>query len=462
MPEILKAVALGTPGGKGQNGIEAIESLNGALFIHAEHGGVGRRLQIEADNVGSLGLEARVVASHVMTPPGRLQTGLGPDASNPHVTDAQSGGELARTPMRGTVRGLVMQAPINDPGFQPFGARSHRLAQMASPETRDAFLQKRSRQSLTVLTLQDWLRLTAAKVCPPARPRMIRTRRTSSARRLWLRLMRFNSRRSGGLNLKGAGMKKTIHLYRQMSLLQCTSYYRSGRSSLESRRIRKEVLELSGKHPRYGYRRITALMRREGFEVNAKRVARIRREEGIKVSKKQRRMRQLGISTAERQRAESPGQVWSWDFVTDQTENGSCFRILTLLDEYTRQCLAIHPASSIRAVDVITVVEAAIARYGAPEHLRSDNEPEFIATCIQDWLKAQEIKTLYIRPGSPSRTDTLRAFMTSCAMNASTASSSAICAKCALSWRASVSNTMNVVRTARLATGPRTSMPGPK
>ena len=196
------------------------------------------------------------------------------------------------------------------------------------------------------------------------------------------------------------GFGKVAAACRALGLAR-SSYYRSGRSSLESRRIRKEVLELSGKHPRYGYRRITALMRREGFEINAKRVARIRREEGIKISKKQRRMRRLGISTAERQRAESPGQVWSWDFVTDQTENGSCFRILTLLDEYTRQCLAIHPASSIRAVDVITVVEAAIARYGAPEHLRSDNGPEFIATCMQDWLKAQEIKTLYITPGSP-------------------------------------------------------------
>ena len=183
--------------------------------------------------------------------------------------------------------------------------------------------------------------------------------------------------------------------------LSRSSYYRNGRSSLESRRIRKEVLELSEKHPRYGYRRITALMRREGFEVNGKRVARIRREEGIKVSKKQRRMKRLGVSTAERQRAERPGQVWSWDFVTDQTENGSCFRILTLLDEDTRQCLAIHPAWSIRAVDVITVVEVAIARYGVPEHLRSDNGPEFIASCMQDWLKAQEIKTLYIKPGSP-------------------------------------------------------------
>jgi hypothetical protein len=142
MPEILKAVALGTPGRKGQNRIEAIESLNGALFIHAEHGGVGRRLQIEADNVGSLEREGWIIARHVMTPPGRLQTGLSPDASNSHVTDAQLGGELARTPMRGTVGGPVMQGPINDPGFQPFGARSHRLAHMASPETGEAFHQK--------------------------------------------------------------------------------------------------------------------------------------------------------------------------------------------------------------------------------------------------------------------------------------------------------------------------------
>ena len=103
MPEILKAVALGTPGRKGQNRIKPIESLNGALFIHAEHGNVSRRLEIEADDLGRLGLEGRIVAGHVMTPPGRLQTGLGPDASNPHVTDAQLGGELARTPMSGTV-----------------------------------------------------------------------------------------------------------------------------------------------------------------------------------------------------------------------------------------------------------------------------------------------------------------------------------------------------------------------
>ena len=85
----------------------------------------------------------------------------------------------------------------------------------------------------------------------------------------------------------------------------------------------------------------------------------------------------------------------------DQTENGSRFRILTLIDEYTRECLTTHAAWSIRAVDVITVVEAAIERYGAPEHIRSDNGPEFIAYAIQDWLSDQGVETLYITPGSP-------------------------------------------------------------
>ncbi|MEI6340114.1 MAG: IS3 family transposase [Verrucomicrobiota bacterium] len=180
-----------------------------------------------------------------------------------------------------------------------------------------------------------------------------------------------------------------------------SSYYRVGRASLESRRIRKEVQELSGKRPRYGYRRITALLRRDGFEVNAKRVARIRREEGFKVSKKQRRMKRVGLSTAERRRATRPREVWSWDFVAEQTENGSNFRILTLLDEHTRECLATHAAWSIRAADVITVLESAIARYGAPGNIRSDKGPEFVAYAIQDWLEKAEIKAIYIKPGGP-------------------------------------------------------------
>ena len=180
-----------------------------------------------------------------------------------------------------------------------------------------------------------------------------------------------------------------------------SSFYRTSTVSKESLLMRREIIALSEKHPRYGYRRITALMRRDGRQVNEKRVLRVRREAGFKVKKKQRRMKRVGLSTARRRRAVAAKDVWSWDFVADQTENGSQFRILTLIDEHTRECLATHAGWSIRAVDVITVIEAAIERHGAPTRIRSDNGPEFIAYAVQDWLKDQEIETLYIKPGSP-------------------------------------------------------------
>jgi len=165
--------------------------------------------------------------------------------------------------------------------------------------------------------------------------------------------------------------------------------------------MRGQIVEVSQEHPRYGYRRVTAVLQRAGQEVNAKRVQRVRRQEGLQVSRRQRKLRRVGVSTAQRQRAHQANEVWSWDFVEDQTENGTRFRVLTLIDEYTRECLAMHVAWSIRAVDVMTVVEAAMVRYGLPQHLRSDNGPEFIAYAIQDWLQAKQVKTIYITPGSP-------------------------------------------------------------
>lgn len=180
-----------------------------------------------------------------------------------------------------------------------------------------------------------------------------------------------------------------------------SSYYRNSTVSPESRQLQTKIVDLSQEHPRYGYRRVTALMRREGQQINPKRVQRVRRKEGLQVSRKQRKLRRTGLSTAQRRRAEKPNDVWSWDFVEDQTENGTRFRILTLLDEYTRECLAGHVDWSLRAVDVITVVEAAFERFGMPAHIRSDNGPEFIAYAIQDWLELKRVKTMYITPGSP-------------------------------------------------------------
>jgi putative transposase len=180
-----------------------------------------------------------------------------------------------------------------------------------------------------------------------------------------------------------------------------SSLYRASQASEERRKMQTQIIDLSQQHPRYGYRRVTALLRRAGKRVNAKRVQRVRRRERLQVHKKQRRMKRVGISTGQRQRAEQRNQVWSWDIVHDQTEIGSPFRILTLIDEYTKESLATHVAWSIRALDAVTVIEAAIERYGAPEHLRSDNGPEFIAYAIRDWMADNAIKTIYIKPGAP-------------------------------------------------------------
>src|SRR5580658_6075473 len=119
-----------------------------------------------------------------------------------------------------------------------------------------------------------------------------------------------------------------------------SSYYRNSSASLERRQLHGQIVDLSQKHPRYGYRRVTAVLRREGREVNAKRVQRVRRMEGLQVSRRQRKLRRVGVSTAQRQRAKQANDVWSWDFVEDQTENGTRFRVLTLIDEHTRESLA--------------------------------------------------------------------------------------------------------------------------
>ncbi len=209
-----------------------------------------------------------------------------------------------------------------------------------------------------------------------------------------------SSRRRAVKVVVEAGMGSAAQACRALRLAR-SSFYRPCLLSPKRGRVRREVMQLSEKHPRYGYRRITALLRRQGWAINPKCVQRLRRSEGLQVRRRQRRLRRLGLWRSERLRASCPREVWSWDFVEDQTENGTRFRILTLLDEHTRECLAVHAAWSIRAVDAITVIEAAIQRYGAPQHLRSDNGAEFIAYAIQDWLKERQIKTLYIKPGSP-------------------------------------------------------------
>lgn len=156
-------------------------------------------------------------------------------------------------------------------------------------------------------------------------------------------------------------------------------------------------------HPRYGYRRVWALLRSDGFRVNVKRVYRLWRKEGFKVPKKQYKKRRLGTSAngCVRHRAEYRNHVWCYDFISDQTIDGRTLKLLCIEDEYTRECLAIEVERSITSREVIETLRYLFELRGAPEHIRSDNGPEFIATALRWWLAESGVKTLYIEPGSP-------------------------------------------------------------
>jgi transposase InsO family protein len=163
------------------------------------------------------------------------------------------------------------------------------------------------------------------------------------------------------------------------------------------------MLELVRERPRFGYRRIAALLRKELWRASATRIYRLWRREGLKVPQKKRKRRRLGKSEngCHRRRAEHKDHVWCWDFVFDHTTNGSTLKWLSIVDEYTRECLCLKVDRSITSEDVIDTLAELFAMRGVPRHIRSDNGPEFIARVIQRWTKQLEIETLYVEPGSP-------------------------------------------------------------
>jgi len=171
----------------------------------------------------------------------------------------------------------------------------------------------------------------------------------------------------------------------------------------EEARLVGRMLELVRRHPRYGYRRITALFRREGWPVNRKRIYRLWRRQGLKVPKKQRKKRRLGTSAngCVRQRAEHVDHVWAWDFIFDRTSNGRTLKCLSIVDEYTRECLALEVDRRMTSEQVIDVLVELFAVRGVPSHIRSDNGPEFIARAIRRHLEQTGVGTLYIEPGAP-------------------------------------------------------------
>jgi putative transposase len=176
--------------------------------------------------------------------------------------------------------------------------------------------------------------------------------------------------------------------------------YIARRRKGEAELIRK-IRKLAIRNSRYGYRRVTVLLRREGFRVNKKRVHRIWKAEGLSLPRKRPKRRRMGPIGEIINKARYPDHVWSYDFIEDRTERRGKLRILAIIDEYTRECLAIRVAPSIPASAVVEVLEWLFLMRGVPKYIRSDNGPEFVARAVCQWLKDSGCQTLFITPGSP-------------------------------------------------------------
>ena len=167
--------------------------------------------------------------------------------------------------------------------------------------------------------------------------------------------------------------------------------------------LTRMIIQLASQFGRYGYRRITALLRHAGWDVNHKRVERIWRREGLRVPRRQPKRGRLWLNDGScvRLRPLHPNHVWAYDIVADRTHDGRAFRMLTIIDEYTRECLAIVADRKLRSQDVIETLAELFVTKGLPDHIRSDNGPEFCAKAVREWLNRFDVGPLFIEPGSP-------------------------------------------------------------
>ena len=183
---------------------------------------------------------------------------------------------------------------------------------------------------------------------------------------------------------------------------RATQRYRTILRDDEAPLVRR-IIELATAYGRYGYRIITGMLHAEGWHVNHKRVERIWRQQGLKVPNKQPKRGRLWLTDGSciRLRPEYRNHVWSYDFVADRTHDGRPLKILVVIDEFSRECLAIKVARSIKSQDVLDCLAELFICRGTPDHIRSDNGPEFTAEAVRNWLDRIGVKTLFIQPGSP-------------------------------------------------------------
>ena len=165
--------------------------------------------------------------------------------------------------------------------------------------------------------------------------------------------------------------------------------------------LAERIKELAMKYPRFGYRRVWAMLRRAGMAINHKRVHRLWRLLGLALARKRPKKRRSGVSPEISPKAERPNQIWTYDFVFDQVVSGRKLKMLTLINEYTRECLAVQVGTSVTSQKVRAVLERVCYGRGFPAAIRSDNGSEFIANVTRDWLAAHNIEPLFIAPGKP-------------------------------------------------------------
>ena len=204
-----------------------------------------------------------------------------------------------------------------------------------------------------------------------------------------------------------------------------------------------DIIALARQYGRYGYRRITALLRAAGWVVNKKRVERIWRRDGLKVPQRQPKRARLWLNDGSciRLKPERPNHVWAYGFVEDRTHDGRKLRMLNIVDEFTREALAIRVERRLNSYDVIDVLSDLFILRGVPGHIRSDNGPEFIAKAVQAWIAAAGAQTAYITRAALGKTATLKASMPTCGTSSSTARSSTPCRRPKSSSKLGVAST---------------------
>ena len=214
----------------------------------------------------------------------------------------------------------------------------------------------------------------------------------------------FGARPAGGDAWKwwGTGMASLSGACRALEQPRSTQRYTATMADDEEA-LTMAVVRLASRYGRYGYRRVAAMLQWEGWRVNHKRVERIWRREGLKVPAKQPKRGRLWLTDGScvRLRPQRRNHVWAYDFVALRTSDGKPVRLLTVVDEYTRECLAIHVGRSLRSPHVIECLGDLMVQRGVPEHLRSDNGPEFTARAVRLWLQGVGATTLFTTPGSP-------------------------------------------------------------